>query len=174
MFEEQESLKKTVEDSKKQLNNLQSEKEKVKNDSITPERYEKLLQDKETLKGQLKSERKSKQFFAEELEKIHNQEWKGTIGEKLEKQNSELEKLKVGLNNKLETSKKPYLETLLAMQKQLDVLIFKDVDQNFCAIIKDQLQQAKDELVKQLSPEEIEELCAKQTEVRKLEVQQEQ
>lgn len=53
-------------------------------------------------------------------------------------------------------------------------IIFGGVEERFRAPTKNQLQQAKDELISKISSEEIEEMCEIQTEITKLEEQQKQ
>ena len=77
-------------------------------------------------------------------------------------------------NNKLDATQQISLSTLLAMQKQFDVLVFKGVDHQLCSVIKDQLLDAKVKLSKKLSAEEIEEFCKIQAQIIKLENNQSQ
>jgi hypothetical protein len=56
-------------------------------------------------------------------------------------------------------------------------LIFEDVDPRICSPMKNQLQQTKDKLIsenKEISLEEIEDICKMKSEIIKLEFQQKQ
>jgi hypothetical protein len=92
----------------------------------------------------------------------------------LKSEKSRLNQLKISIGSKLEVGQKVLLETLLIIQEQFDNLIFEGVDQRICSPMKNQLQNTKDKLNKEISLEEIECLCESQTEIIKLESQQRQ
>jgi hypothetical protein len=95
----------------------------------------------------------------------------------LKEERNKRDQLKTSMVNKLDSSQGVFLDTLLVIQEQFDNLIFEGVDQRICSPMKNQLQQTKDKLVnenKNLSLDEIEELCKMQTEIIKLETQQKQ
>jgi len=109
-----------------------------------------------------------------ELEVLLNQSLKESIQVRLKNKKDEQEQLKIAINSKLDAGQKVYLKMLLSSQEQLDGLIFGGIEEKFHAPAKNQLQSAKDELIIKLSSEEIEELCAMQTEITKLEEQRKQ
>ncbi|CAG8653166.1 28419_t:CDS:2, partial [Racocetra persica] len=141
------------------VTNLEYERDKIKSDLKTeideikikwasPKERKKLTQEKEKLSNELKTERREKQNLIESLEDLPNE--------------------------KLNDAQKVSFNTLLAMQRQLDVLVFKGVDQQLCSVIKDQLLDAKVKLGEKLDAEEIGEICEMQTEIVKLENSQTQ
>ena len=170
---EKEETKKTVQ-LEEQLKELQLEKNKIENEWATPESHEKALREKETLKDQLKTERKNKQSLTIKLEKVINQKLNETIQTKLKDAKGEQEQLRIRVNGRLDAAQQVYLKMLLASQGHLDGLIFGGAEERFQAPIKNQLQSAKEELITKVSTEEIEKLCEMQTEITKLEEQRKQ
>jgi chromosome segregation ATPase len=160
-----------------QVDRLQSEKNKIENQWINPERKEELEQEQEELQDKWRAERRKNQALIEELEQVKNRELSETIEKKLQEKKDELNHLKNVVNSRLENNKKNSLEGLLVAQEQLDSLIFESgVNQThrIFSLTQDNLQKAKDKLIKKISSEEVESLCKMQTEISKLEIQQKQ
>ncbi|MDR1670263.1 MAG: hypothetical protein LBR43_00870 [Spiroplasmataceae bacterium] len=156
---------------------IQFEKIKIENERMTPERQKYLLQEKEDLQKELDSEKNKKQTLTNRLEEIQDRTWKENIQARLKEEKERLNQAKISFSNKLEINQKAFLETLLIIQEQFDNLIFEDVDPRICSPMKNQLQQTKDKLIsenKEISLEEIEDICKMKSEIIKLEFQQKQ
>jgi len=159
-----------------QLESLKKEKTKIENEWASPERKIQLLQEKESLSSQLKTERRSKQSLIESLENLQIQQLNETIQEKLERKRKDLNQLKVDASGRVEDNQRPLLETLLEKQEDFDLALFENVDQTSRTFVRAQekLQEVKDKLIPKLGSEEVEEICKMQTEIGKLENSQRQ
>jgi len=114
------SFKSEIEQLKSQLSKLQSEKNGVENERITQERYMKLLQEKESLKNELKTERKKRQSSDDRAEEFVQQRLSETIETKLQAKKNELQQLKFSANNKLGSGQEFLLGDLLEKNDALE------------------------------------------------------
>jgi hypothetical protein len=171
LFRERNNLRINLDTNQQQLNQVRSERDSYQSkwngsQKELEQRQEVIRQ----LKNEVKEERLENIAHGEMLERRHLEQRSGDIESFLDIQTKqkELKQLRSNLKNKLDSSQKFLISTLLTFQEQL--IRLERINSHLVSLNEKQLQKTKQNLKTKLSDEEINKLCSLQSEITKLEM----